>query len=287
MLMQIVSVHMHRNICPTHPIYKILAPHTYLLMAINNLAFKELIAPGAWVDQTMTVGSDGMMKLLCKGLQEWDFYRDGIPANDFANRKVDDPKLLPKYYFRDDSLLLYECIYKYVSSYIDIYYGNDEAVDTDEELQDWIENVSVPTKGGLKGLPMKNGKGHVSSKEDLKWIVSVIIFIRSASHAAVNFLQYEEYGFPPNYPSMLRTPLLKDKTPRTEKDIVDALPEVKTILSVIEITRTLSERATNPLGNFDVQYICEPAGLQCVAEASDKIDVKQILASDASSIFEN
>ncbi|CAI9728553.1 polyunsaturated fatty acid lipoxygenase ALOX15B-like [Octopus vulgaris] len=125
-------------------------------------AFEKLMDPGAWVDQTMTIGSEGMIELVCKGLQEWDFYRDGIPANDFANRK---------------------------------------------------------------GLPMKDGKGHVSSKEDLKWIVSVIIFTCSVSHAAVDFLQYDEYGYPPNYPSMLRTPLLKDKAPRTEKDIVDALPK--------------------------------------------------------------
>ncbi|XP_036361589.1 polyunsaturated fatty acid lipoxygenase ALOX15B-like [Octopus sinensis] len=56
MLMQIVIAHMHRNIFPTHPLFKILAPHTYLLMLINDFAFKKLINPGAWVDQTMTIG---------------------------------------------------------------------------------------------------------------------------------------------------------------------------------------------------------------------------------------
>ncbi|CAI9728551.1 polyunsaturated fatty acid lipoxygenase ALOX15B-like [Octopus vulgaris] len=195
MLMQIVIAHMHRNIYPTHPIYKILAPHTYLLMFMNDLAFERLINPGAWVDQTMTIGSDGLIELVCKGIQEWDFYRDGIPDNDFANRK---------------------------------------------------------------GLPMKDGKGHVSSKEDLKWIVSVIIFTCSVSHAAVNFLQYDEYGHPANYPSMLRTPLLKDKAPRTEKDIVDALPErAKTLwyfrfrlVSVLHQTLlALSEQVVNTGNN--------------------------------------
>ncbi|XP_036361603.1 polyunsaturated fatty acid lipoxygenase ALOX15B-like [Octopus sinensis] len=266
MLMQIVVAHMHRNIFPTHPLYKILAPHTYLLMFMNDFAFEKLMNPGAWVDQTMTIGSEGMIKLVCKGIQEWDFYRDGIPANDFTNRKVDDPKVLPKYYFRDDSLLLYDCVYKYVSSYIDLHYEKDEDVDGDGELQDWVENMSVPSRGGLKGLPMKDGKGHVSSKEDLKWIVSVIIFTCSVSHAAVNFLQYDEYGHPANYPSMLRTPLLKDKAPRTEKDIVDALPKVTTIFDVLKVTSVLSKRETNPLGNFDVKYICHQVGLQCVAE---------------------
>ncbi|CAI9728555.1 arachidonate 5-lipoxygenase-like [Octopus vulgaris] len=53
----------------------------------SNFAFEKLMDPGAWVDQTMTIGSEGMIELVCKGLQEWDFYRDGIPANDFANRK--------------------------------------------------------------------------------------------------------------------------------------------------------------------------------------------------------
>ncbi|XP_036361580.1 LOW QUALITY PROTEIN: arachidonate 12-lipoxygenase, 12R-type-like [Octopus sinensis] len=259
MLMQIVSAHMHRNIFPTHPIYKILAPHTYLLMFINDLAFEKLMNPGAWVDQTMTIGSDGLIALVCKGLQEWDFLSRW-------NSCVDDPKVLPKYYFRDDSLLLYDCVYKYVSSYIDLHYEKDEDVDGDGELQEWVENMSVPSRGGLKGLPMKDDKGHVSSKEDLKWIVSVIIFTCSVSHAAVNFLQYDEYGHPANYPSMLRTPLLKDKAPRTKKDIVDALPKVTTILDVLKVTSVLSKRGTNPLGNFDVKYIRHQAGLQCVAD---------------------
>ncbi|CAI9728552.1 polyunsaturated fatty acid lipoxygenase ALOX15B-like [Octopus vulgaris] len=112
------------------------------------LAFEKLMNPGAWVDQTMTIGSDGLIALVCKGLQEWDFYRDGIPANDFANRKA----------------------------------------------------------------------------------------------------------------------------PRTEKDIVDALPEVKTILGALKITSVLSKRGTNPLGNFDVKYIWHEEGLQCVAEFQSNLE---------------
>ena len=34
--------------------------------------------------------------------------------------------------------------------------------------------------------------------------MTTIIYTCSVSHASTNFPQYEEYGFPPNYPGMLR-----------------------------------------------------------------------------------
>ncbi|XP_029647282.1 allene oxide synthase-lipoxygenase protein isoform X1 [Octopus sinensis] len=275
LLMEVVVLAQHRNMSVSHPVYKLLAPHTLFLLAINKLAFERLASPGGWIDKTMTIQSGGLVELFHKGLQRWDFYRDGIPANDFANRKVDDPKVLPNYYFRDDSLALYNSIYKYVSSYIDIYYVNENDISDDWEIQDWIKSMAVSHEdGGLQGLPMKDGIGHVSSKEELKWILAVIIFTCSVTHAAVNFLQYEEYGFPANYPSMLRTPLLKDKEPKTEKDIIDALPEKDQILDVLSVTHLLSSKGTNSLGYFETRYIYDPKALGCITNFQS--DLKKI-----------
>uniref|UniRef100_A0A0L8H317 Lipoxygenase domain-containing protein n=1 Tax=Octopus bimaculoides TaxID=37653 RepID=A0A0L8H317_OCTBM len=275
LLMEVVVLALHRNMSVSHPVYKLLAPHTLFLLAINKLAFERLASPGGWVDKTMTIESGGLVELFHKSVQRWDFYRDGIPANDFANRKVDDPNVLPKYYFRDDSLALYNSIYKYVSSYIDIYYVNENDISDDWEIQDWIKSMAVSHEdGGLQGLPMKDGNGHVSSKEELKWILAVTIFTCSVTHAAVNFLQYEEYGFPANYPSMLRTPLLKDKEPKTEKDIIDALLEKEQILDVLSVTHLLSSKGTNSLGYFETRYIYDPRAVGCITNFQS--DLKKI-----------
>ncbi|CAI9737991.1 allene oxide synthase-lipoxygenase protein [Octopus vulgaris] len=265
LLMQVVVLALHRNISVSHPVYKILAPHTLFLLAINFNAFKSLVNPGSLTEKIMPIRTEHMFQLIDKSLKRWDFLGDGIPMKEFQSRKVDDPKVLPKYYYRDDSLALYNCVYKYVSNYIDIYYADENDVDNDWEIQNWIESMAVGHEnGGVQGLPMKDGKGHVSSKEELKDILAVIIFTCSVTHAAVNFLQYEEYGFPANYPSMLRSPLLKDKRPKTEKDIIAALPNKATTFDVLTLTHVFSQKGTNSLGDFETQYIYDPKAVGCV-----------------------
>ncbi|XP_014775802.1 polyunsaturated fatty acid 5-lipoxygenase [Octopus bimaculoides] len=275
LLMQVVVLALHRNVSVSHPVYKILAPHTLFLLAINDYAFQILVSPGGLIDNVMVIGRDGMFELIHKSSQGWNFLSDGHPATDFENRKVDDPKVLPKYYFRDDSLLLYNSIYKYVSSYIDIYYANEDDVTNDWEIQNWIESMAVGHEnGGLQGLPMKDGKGHMSSKEELKEILAITIFTCSVTHAAANFLQYEEYGFPTNYPMTLRTPLLKDKNPKTENDVIAAIPNKAETFNIVTLTRVLSESATNSLGNFETQYIYDPKAVGCVKDF--RSDLKRI-----------
>ena len=65
----------------------------------------------------------------------------------------------------------------------------------------------LPLLSALQGMPVKfyeDGKYRIEVLEDLIEIVTVLIFSASVQHAAVNFEQYDQYGFPPNYPGMLR-----------------------------------------------------------------------------------
>ncbi len=55
-------------------------------------------------------------------------------------------------------------------------------------------------------------------------ICTCIMFTCTAQHSAVNFAQYEEYGFPPNYPALLQGEPPVDK--------VGALLQKQTSLSV-------------------------------------------------------
>ena len=50
----------------------------------------------------------------------------------------------------------------------------------------------------LQGVPAS-----LTSVQDLIEMLTVFIFISSVGHAAANFGQYDEYAFPPNYPSTL------------------------------------------------------------------------------------
>ncbi|GAB1603281.1 allene oxide synthase-lipoxygenase protein isoform X1 [Argonauta hians] len=269
LLMEGVVLAMHRNISVSHPLFKLAAPHTLFLLAINSRGFAKLVSPGGWVDKTMTIGIDGMFQLIYKGIQSWDFSLDGVCPKELASRKVDDPKVLPKYYFRDDSMALYDCIYKYVASYVDIYYANNDSVAEDFELQNWVQCISTEGKHGgigIKGLPVKDGKCQLTTKEEVKQFMTTIVFTCSVSHAHANFLQYEEYAFPANYPTLLRTPIIKDKTPRSEEDLIATLPDKATTLDIMAITHLLSAKCTNSLGNFETEYIYDPKAIPTVKE---------------------
>ena len=53
---------------------------------------------------------------------------------------------------------------------------------------------------GILGIP---GNGRLNLLEDVIMICTCVIFTSTAQHSAVNQSQYEEYGFPPNYPALL------------------------------------------------------------------------------------
>lgn len=128
-----------------------------------------------------------------------------------------------------------------------------------------------------------------------------IIYTCSVAHASTNFPQYDEYAFPPNYPASMNGVPPKDKvfyhlasatkvgfdnvgeniffflwnikfvscdlqTSLTEADILYTLPDKKTTLDVMTVTKILSDRGTKSLGDFEVQYIFDPDAKRIVQE---------------------
>ena len=54
------------------------------------------------------------------------------------------------------------------------------------------------------------------------------------------------------------------KEPLTEQDIISHLPSKDTTLSIMVVTKILSDRGTNGLGDFEVQYLYEPKAIAAV-----------------------
>ena len=52
----------------------------------------------------------------------------------------------------------------------------------------------------IKGVP---GNGNLRRTDELVLVLTSVIFTCSVQHAAVNFPQYHEYGYPLNYPAYL------------------------------------------------------------------------------------
>ncbi|PIK61528.1 hypothetical protein BSL78_01541 [Apostichopus japonicus] len=194
LVMEAIGVITHRSLSPSHPIFRLLAPHFLYLMAINSRALE------------------------------------------------------------------------YATTVVKGTYDTPEKLANDYELQEWARCLSdSPEKdgAGLNGVP---GNGKFSTVDELIGTVTPIIFLGSVGHAAANFSQYDDYGFPGNYPAIMFGDPPTDKSPRTEKDIIDTLATKKMSLDTLLITRLLSEKATNPLGDFEVQYQYDRVGTKAISE---------------------
>ena len=71
----------------------------------------------------MTQKAAGVYKMITAGFKQWKFSTNATPELSLAHRNVLDPKILPKYPYRDDALPTCEAIRKYVSKIVKHYYS--------------------------------------------------------------------------------------------------------------------------------------------------------------------
>ncbi|CAH1238363.1 ALOX5 [Branchiostoma lanceolatum] len=266
------AVSAKRQLSRSHPLFKLMAPHFIFLIPINFKALATLMAPNAWVDENMGIGRQGTYNLIKKVLKEWRLDVQGTLPADLKDRGVDDPDILPGYYFRDDAILLYNAIHKYVRMVVEAVYDDASKIVEDYELQAWAKEIVNPAEEGGCGMQGISGNGQFTTTDQIVAVVTSVVYICSAGHAAANFAQYDEYGFPPNYPAYLHGQPPRDKAPRTEQDIIDQLPDKSKTLEMMVITRMLSDRSTNGLGMFEVEYMYDPEGTRAVAEFRKDLD---------------
>ncbi|XP_070197537.1 allene oxide synthase-lipoxygenase protein-like [Littorina saxatilis] len=275
LLMEGVAVTTHRQLSQHHPIFKMLAPHFLFLIAIDSKARETLINPGGIIDTIMNAGLEGSFEIIRKRLTKWRMDVDGTLPVELVKRGVEDTTALPNYHFRDDALRVYDVIKTYATDYVKLYYKNSGDLQGDWEIQAWAKELTAKRDSecggcGLQGVP---GNGQVKSVDDLITILTSIIYTCSVGHAAANFAQYDEYGFHPNFPGLLKGQPPKDKKrARSEVDIVQALPNVGIILETMVITRVLSDKETKSLGDFEeVPTITDGRALHIVKRFRDAL----------------
>ena len=269
LIVETISIAAHRELSPSHPVFQLLAPHFLYLIAINSLAVAKLLAPGGWIDITMTMGACGLFEIVRRKWKHYRLDREGWLPADLKARGVDSKEDLPFYPYRDDGLLLHEAIQEYVTDVLEDIYDTPEKLLDDYEVQAWAKCLSDDVDGAAINGVFGGGKFEVL--QDLIKTVTSIIFLSSVGHASANFAQYDEYAFPPNYPAMLsgKAPTNKDEV--TELDIVKQLPNRETTLSIMVVTKILSDRGTNGLGDFEVQYQYRPKAVAAVEKFCSRL----------------
>ncbi|GJS40899.1 linoleate 13S-lipoxygenase 3-1, chloroplastic-like protein [Tanacetum coccineum] len=252
----------HRQLSAMHSIYKLLDPHMRYTLEINAIARQNLLNSNGVIEQGFTLGRY-YMEISAAAYKHWHFDLEGLPA-DLIRRgmTVPDPSqrhglklLIEDYPYASDGLLIWEAIQNWVQTYVNRYYPDPSLVCNDRELQAWYAEV---INVGHADLRYENWWPTLANAEDLTAILTTIIWLASAQHAALNFGQYPYGGYIPNRPPRMRRLIPDENDPEYTSFLEDpqnyfllALPSMLQSTKYMAVVDTLSTHSP------DEEYIGE------------------------------
>ncbi|KAA0712563.1 Arachidonate 5-lipoxygenase [Triplophysa tibetana] len=244
LISEVFEVAMYRHLSPVHPVYKLLMPHVRFTIAINAAAREKLISEDGVFSKISSISASGMDELMKRAMETFTYksmcFPEAINARGMENT--------PKYYYRDDGMKIWEAIYSFVDQVIKIYYDSDEKVQKDVEIQHFVKNVNFGMEDFISDRKDPEGKKFprsLKTREELVEYLTAVIFNASAQHAAVNFGQFEWYGWIPNSPSTMRKPPPREKDSVDLNYIMDTLPDRGCSYEVLGMVWALSRFQEN------------------------------------------
>uniref|UniRef100_A0A5B6YZ35 Lipoxygenase n=1 Tax=Davidia involucrata TaxID=16924 RepID=A0A5B6YZ35_DAVIN len=253
----------HRQLSAMHPIFKLLDPHMRYTLEINVLARQGLINADGVIESCFTPGRYCMEMSAAAYKNFWRFDLEGLPA-DLIRRgmAVPDPTqphglklLLEDYPYAADGLLIWSAIEKWVRTYVKHCYPDSSLICNDRELQAWYaESINV----GHADLRHATWWPTLATADDLISILTTIIWLASAQHAALNFGQYPYGGYVPNRPPLMRRLIPEENDVEyavfladPQKYFLSALPGLLQATKFMAVVDTLSTHSP------DEEYIGE------------------------------
>ncbi|WP_313954453.1 lipoxygenase family protein [Anabaena subtropica] len=287
--MEVLAIATPRQLPSNHPFYQLLSPHLQFLLAINQRGNQILLQEGSAISSLMAPVREVSLGLMNKAYRERIFWDYALP-NDIERRGI-ETKFLPEYPYRDDALLLWEAIAKYTSSYLQRHYLDDKAVLKDPYLQAWANELSTPLNTRPKsefpqlptwcppewaitsGLqpqelpphPRIPGFTKITSLQQLIDIATIIIFTCGPQHAAVNFSQFDYFGYVPNAPFALYS------RPDTPVSLPELLPPAEKELKQMELTFALSGISWGKLGSSELIQFANRGDRQILSQFQSEL----------------
>ncbi|MEA5519254.1 lipoxygenase family protein [Limnoraphis robusta] len=282
--MEAFTIATSRQLPSHHPFYRLIKPHFQFLLAINTRSNAVLLDDAALVDNLMAPTREVSLDLINQAYRQRPFSDYALP-NDIKNRGVSS-EFLAEFPYRDDALLLWNAIAKYVSAYLQRYYRDDQAVSQDPYLQAWAAELGAPLNtrslaefpqkpawlpsqvSGMVGLEIESlpdfprvpgFSAQITTLQQLIDIATQIIFTSGPQHAAVNFNQFDYAGYVPNFP------LAAHARPDVITSTEEMLPSVEKDLQQMKITFALSGIFFGELGRSDLMGFVEDGDRKILA----------------------
>ncbi|KAK2827188.1 hypothetical protein Q7C36_018114 [Tachysurus vachellii] len=251
---EVCCIAMLRKLPEIHPLHQLLMPHLKNSLQINIQARTSLLGPGGVFDKAVGCGLDALPLLLARGSARLHYTSLCVP-DDLKDRGLDK---LPNCYYAQDALRVWNALHRFVAAWVELYYHDDQEVQRDSELQNWIQEIH------LEGFPRFTHTGFpqtFQTKAELTKYITMVIFTSSAMHSAVNFSQLDFSLWMPNCPAAMLRPPPQVKGSVTEEDILTFLPDVNTTCRVLIVLFLLSQPSVDsvPLCQYREWYFSSGA----------------------------
>ena len=274
--MEAFAIATPRRLPSNHPVYRLLKPHFRFLLAINTRGNAILLGKGAAIDALMAPTRAASIGVINRAYRDRPFESYALPT-DLKHRGV-EAEFLSDYPYRDDAQLLWDAIARYVTAYLQRYYKDDFAIQQDPDLQAWAAELGAPLNTRSRdefaqapdwispeiaaqvelsidelpdyprvpGFPTMQNPGTIATSQQLIDVATQIIFTCSAQHAAVNFSQFDYFGYVPN------APLAAYTQPDVSASLKEMLPNPSQDLAQMELTFALSGIIWSRLGSNEI-----------------------------------
>jgi arachidonate 15-lipoxygenase len=263
--MEPIAIVTARQLAANHPLSVLLHPHFRFMLGYNYRGREVLINEGGAVDRLLAGTLAESIDLIKEGYRRWSFDQFAFPK-EIENRGMND---IPHYPYRDDGLLVWDAVRKFVSEYLKLYYATPEDITEDTELQAWAQEMVSDSGGKVKGFPQS-----FENLDSLVEAVTNIIFTCGPQHSAINSPQYEYMAFVPNMPLAAYRPIPEKGQPHD--GLLQFLPPEEQAIGQMRLIRTLSTYFYDHLGGYQDNDFTDPKVQDVVSQFKQDLNYVEL-----------
>ena len=267
------AISLHESLSSLHPIWKLMFPYLRYKCSEGMMVRQAFFGESGFLDNLFPLGEEGAVELLKEAVEGWSLEDMAFPMA-LAMRGLDGTDKLPEYPYRDDGLLIWCTISDFVASYIDCYYEDDQSVEDDYEIQNFLKNAFSLYHHPEEEMDQDEMEAmKIDGKENLAAMITTIIWLCTGYQTGLLKGLYESMAFIPDRPIFMSemAPYEKPEEPLTEKDFLKHLPSkgatasaiaiLFTLANIKESTAALSSKAQD---NKVRSYVVDPEALETI-----------------------